>query len=235
MGLRPAGFSLMLMTFRSPYNVMARLRGIGVALITSMSGYSPLASSASRWLTPKRCCSSMMTRPSFAKYTSLLNRACVPMTTLQSPIWSSPRMTFFSAAGVAPTKSCTWIPAASKNGLSDLKCCLARMSVGTISAHCSFAPQTAIMASRATTVFPQPTSPCNSAWNCFLPLSPSIIVLSAASCPAVSWNGNRDFACITAPKSICLSCPRTFWFSRRLTMRRQNGNSSRIFSSRFAL
>jgi hypothetical protein len=38
MGLRPAGFSLMEMTFRSPYSVMAKLLGIGVALMTSMSG-----------------------------------------------------------------------------------------------------------------------------------------------------------------------------------------------------
>ena len=43
------------------------------------------------------------------------------------------------------------------------------------------------------------------------------------------------FVAITVPRSICRSCPRNFWFSRRFTMRRQNGNSSRTFSSRFAL
>ena len=34
------------------------MRGIGVAVSTSMSTASPLRASASRWCTPKRCCSS---------------------------------------------------------------------------------------------------------------------------------------------------------------------------------
>ena len=35
------------------------MRGIGVAVITSMSVAPPLSPSASRWCTPKRCCSSI--------------------------------------------------------------------------------------------------------------------------------------------------------------------------------
>ena len=50
------------------------MRGIGVAVITSTSGASPLVDSASRWCTPKRCCSSTTTRPSRRNHAGLEER-----------------------------------------------------------------------------------------------------------------------------------------------------------------
>ncbi len=49
---------------RSPNTVIATVRGIGVAVSTSTcGGCAPLSRSASRWSTPKRCCSSTTTSP----------------------------------------------------------------------------------------------------------------------------------------------------------------------------
>jgi hypothetical protein len=48
MGRRPAGFSVSRDTSMSPKAVSTSVRGIGVAVITSMSGASPLALMASR-------------------------------------------------------------------------------------------------------------------------------------------------------------------------------------------
>ncbi len=59
MGARPGGISSITERSRSAYAVSASVRGIGVAVMTSMCG-SP-ASRAARWRTPKRCCSSITT------------------------------------------------------------------------------------------------------------------------------------------------------------------------------
>ena len=69
-GLRPGGISSITLTSRSPYIVIASVRGIGVAVITRTSGVTPFCTSPSRCSTPKRCCSSMMARPSFLNSTS---------------------------------------------------------------------------------------------------------------------------------------------------------------------
>ena len=63
-GSRPGGVSRITDTSRSPYTVSASVRGIGVAVITSTSGQSPLPRSVARCSTPNRCCSSMTTSPS---------------------------------------------------------------------------------------------------------------------------------------------------------------------------
>jgi hypothetical protein len=66
MGVRPGGNSSSTLTSRSPYTVMAAVRGMGVAVITNTSGTSspsPLSRSAARCSTPKRCCSSTTTTP----------------------------------------------------------------------------------------------------------------------------------------------------------------------------
>ena len=49
----------------------ASVRGIGVADMTSVSGRVPLAARSARCSTPKRCCSSITTRPSRAKARAL--------------------------------------------------------------------------------------------------------------------------------------------------------------------
>ena len=64
---------------------MATVRGIGVAVMTSTCGAVPLARSASRCSTPKRCCSSMTTRPRSLNSTPSLSSAWVPTTMPASP------------------------------------------------------------------------------------------------------------------------------------------------------
>ena len=48
-GFRPAGFSVSLETSMSPKAASTSVRGMGVAVMTSMSGALPLAASCSRW------------------------------------------------------------------------------------------------------------------------------------------------------------------------------------------
>ena len=71
---------------RSPKTVIATVRGIGVAVITSTCGGAPaLAFSAARCSTPKRCCSSTTTSPRSANCTCSSSRAWVPITMPASP------------------------------------------------------------------------------------------------------------------------------------------------------
>ena len=57
--------------------VRASERGMGVAVITRVWGISPRRApfwrSASRWITPKRCCSSTTIRPSLLELHALLD------------------------------------------------------------------------------------------------------------------------------------------------------------------
>ena len=69
----------------SPKAVSTSVRGIGVAVITSMSGALPLAVIARRWWTPKRCCSSTIASTRSWKTTASWNSACVPMTMSIAP------------------------------------------------------------------------------------------------------------------------------------------------------
>ena len=73
-------------TSMSPKAVSTSVRGIGVAVITSMSGASPLAVSARRWCTPKRCCSSTTASARSRKTTASWNSACVPTTMSIAPV-----------------------------------------------------------------------------------------------------------------------------------------------------
>ena len=66
MGARPRGSSRRVDVSRSPSVVMAIVRGMGVAVMTSRCGLTPslaFARNASRCSTPKRCCSSTTTIP----------------------------------------------------------------------------------------------------------------------------------------------------------------------------
>ena len=82
MGWRPAGFSVRRLTAISPHWVSSRVRGMGVAVITSMSERagsassrpSPLPASSRRWATPKRCCSSTTARPRSRKRDAFLEQ-----------------------------------------------------------------------------------------------------------------------------------------------------------------
>src|SRR5699024_11836791 len=76
-GLRPPGSSCREETSRSPNTVIAMVRGIGVAVITSTCGNVPSGAfrrKESRCSTPKRCCSSMTTKRSEEHTSELQSR-----------------------------------------------------------------------------------------------------------------------------------------------------------------
>ena len=86
-GDRPAGSSVSVETSRSPKTVIATVRGIGVAVMTSTCGGTfALARKASRCSTPNRCCSSTTTSPRSWKSTVSWISACVPTTMPASPL-----------------------------------------------------------------------------------------------------------------------------------------------------
>ena len=83
----------MILTCKSPYTVIAKVRGIGVAVITRIcGGWVFLFHSLARCATPKRCCSSMIHSPRLANCTVSSINACVPMRIL-----------------ISPERSCSWI------------------------------------------------------------------------------------------------------------------------------
>ena len=162
MGFRPAGFSRNSDTSMSPKNVSTSVRGIGVAVSTSTSTASPFCVSASRWCTPKRCCSSTIARARSRKETTSWNKAWVPTSRSMSPSARRSRISLRSAPRSRPVRMATFISAAFASGAMVLRCWRARISVGAMKAACRPASITVAAASSATTVLPEPTSPCNS-------------------------------------------------------------------------
>ena len=118
--------------------------------------------SASRCATPKRCCSSMMASPSRWKRTLSSITACVPTISVASPEAAASSIFCRALPLTLPVIHATRMPSGSSQPISLRKCCSARISVGAISAHCQPASMATAAASAATTVLPEPTSPCSS-------------------------------------------------------------------------
>ncbi|MNP27982.1 hypothetical protein D3C76_1209230 [compost metagenome] len=76
---RRAGGVAMIDRSRMPATAMFRVRGIGVAVRVRMSTSLRSALSCSFWRTPKRCSSSITTRPRSLKRTSSCSSLWVPM------------------------------------------------------------------------------------------------------------------------------------------------------------
>ncbi|MNT14419.1 hypothetical protein D3C72_1494250 [compost metagenome] len=76
---------------RSPSSAMPMVRGMGVAVSVSTSTSARMAFMASLWRTPKRCSSSMMSRPRFLNRVFSDRSLCVP-TTMSTVPSSSPLM-----------------------------------------------------------------------------------------------------------------------------------------------
>ena len=85
MARRPGGGTESAEMSRSPDRDMCRVRGMGVAVRVSRSTSARSCLKCSLWVTPKRCSSSMITRPSRWKRTSLERIRCVPTTMSTSP------------------------------------------------------------------------------------------------------------------------------------------------------
>ena len=213
MGRRPPGSSWSSETSRSPNTVMAMVRGIGVAVITNRWGTSPsrpLARSRSRCRTPKRCCSSTTTSPRSKKSTESWINAWVPTMIPASPVTMSSRAARRWAVDIDPVSSTTRVacsaapnlprsPRSPSIAVSERWCWTARTSVGASITHCRPASTTWSIANNATTVLPEPTSPCRSRFMGSSRVRSAEISSSTDACPPVSSNGIRASMAARSP------------------------------------
>ena len=211
MGARPAGSSRRVEVSRSPNTVIATVRGMGVAVITSTcGGTAPLPRRASRCSTPKRCCSSTTTRARSRKSTFSWSSACVPTTMPASPLTMSSRVRRRSAVDWLPVSSATRVPCSAPPSMPPSArspsiavmvrwCCAASTSVGASSAACPPASTAASMARSATIVLPDPTSPCSSRCIGTSRAISVAIVAPISFCPAVRVNGSRASKASSSP------------------------------------
>ena len=84
---------------RMPERAMFSVRGMGVADRVSTSTCLDISLSRSLWVTPKRCSSSMTSRPRFLNWMSFWSSRWVPMSTSTEPS-CTPATAFFTWAGV---------------------------------------------------------------------------------------------------------------------------------------
>ncbi|CNI75983.1 Uncharacterised protein [Mycobacterium tuberculosis] len=84
-GWRSSGAVAKVEVSRIPVSDISRVRGIGVALMASTSTLVRICLSFSLCSTPKRCSSSIMTRPRSLNTTLSERMRCVPITTSTAP------------------------------------------------------------------------------------------------------------------------------------------------------
>ena len=146
----------------SANRVMARVLGIGVAVIISTWGISPFSCSASLWFTPNLCCSSIITYLRFLNSTSEENRAWVPMARSTSPLARAFKSRLLPFPFTSPVTKAILTPRGERSSAAFSACCLARSSVGAIKATCPPFEMMYRALIHATSVFPAPTSPWSS-------------------------------------------------------------------------
>ena len=177
---------------------MATVRGMGVAVITRVCGAWPaLSRRASRCSTPKRCCSSTTAKPRSANCTASWIRAWVPTTMPAAPLAMSRRALRRAGADMLPVSRVTRVASGSPPSCPAMArgpsaavifswCCAASTSVGASMAAWPPWSTTWSMARSATTVLPEPTSPCS---NRFMGAVPAIS--REISSPTARWPGVR--------------------------------------------
>ena len=170
---------------RMPSSDIASVRGIGVAVSVSTSTSARSCFSASFWRTPKRCSSSMITRPRRLSFTSRDSSLCVPMTMSISPLAS-----FFDASPWLPCairkrdSSAIFTGQSAKRSVKVWKCCSASSVVGQRTTTCLLSATATNAARSATSVLPKPTSP-HTRRSIGLPAAMSVTTASIAA----AWSG----------------------------------------------
>ena len=233
-GWRPGGSSRITDTSRSPYAVSASVRGIGVAVITSTSGCMPLRRSVARWITPKRCCSSMIAKPSCLKRTVSCTSAWVPTASCALPSASRAHASRRSFAPVVPVSRTGSKRDGANSRAIFRKCCSASSSVGAMKAACNPFSIATSAARSATMVLPDPTSPCSSRFIGCVRRRSSTISFNACRWWPVRRNGSTSRAARRMRSSTAIVCGlRSVSVSRRFNARPSwnTKNSSKISRS----
>ena len=122
---------------------------------------SDFSNKACRCFTPNRCCSSITANPNLWYATFSWISACVPTTTSMLPLAKLSNNWLRAVPFTWPVRSATDTPNGDNNSSSVFACCCAKISVGAIIAVWKPAFATSAATRPATTVFPEPTSPCN--------------------------------------------------------------------------
>ncbi len=152
---RSAGGVAMIEISRRPPIAICSVRGIGVAVSVSTSTWVRSSLRRSLCATPKRCSSSMTTRPRSLKRTSFDSMRCVPTTTSSLPCGQPrPRSSAARPCCESATAPPTRTGKSSKRSENVTKCCSASTVVGARIATC-LPPSTASSVARsATSVLP---------------------------------------------------------------------------------
>jgi len=195
-------------TSRSPKTVIATVRGMGVAVMTSECASSRVRST-SRCSTPNRCCSSTTTRPRSSNRTCSDRSAWVPTTMPASPAAIAARARVRCRAGRAAVRISTRVPPprppmarVPSSAVIDRWCWWARTSVGASRAAWPPLSTTWSIARRATTVFPLPTSPWRRRCMGTSRARSAAISAPTARWPAVRANGRRASKAASTPSSV---------------------------------
>ena len=139
---------------RSPESARCSVRGIGVAVSVSTSTCARIRLSASLWRTPKRCSSSMISRPRSGKTMSFPTMRCVPIRMSTSPFASAATTRRCSFGVTNRLRTSIRVGHGAKRSRKVTKCCWASTVVGASSATC-LPSITALKAARiATSVLP---------------------------------------------------------------------------------
>ena len=132
---------------RRPSSAMPSVRGIGVAVSVSTSTSARMAFMASLWRTPKRCSSSMMSRPRFLNLVDALSSLWVPTTMSTVPSARPLSVAVTSLPERKRETSAIFTGHLAKRSTSVWKCCSASSVVGARKATCR-PPVTAMKAAR---------------------------------------------------------------------------------------
>ena len=181
-------------------------------MTSTCGGRWPLARSRSRCSTPNRCCSSTTTSPRSANSTPSDSSAWVPTTMPARPSATSASAARRAAVRSEPVSRVTRVPSGSPSSSPALPsgpsspampraCCAASTSVGASSAAWPPASTTWAMARSATTVLPDPTSPCSSRCiGCSRPIS-AASASPTSRWPSVSSKGSSASTASASPPS----------------------------------
>ena len=164
-----------------------------------------------------------MARPRRANCTSSWITAWVPTTSIAAPEATRATISLRALPLRLPVSQATppwvWLTSGSSHSTSLRKCCSARISVGAIKAHCQPLSMASAAASAATTVLPEPTSPCKSLCIGFDSDTSSAISCTTRCCAPVSANGNAANSRSYKPPRTAASwgassCARSHWAKR---------------------